>query len=214
MSDSFFFNYGKYIILLTAIVGLLYWHKLKKMQAHYLPIFLLLVFAGECVGQYYIYYNYTISEKLYYYFLLPAQILFYLWIVAFKALRSPKTGYIIMALFLTVFLLEVIITKNYKDYVISKSYSLGGILLSILVLLYVLQLAKSKFVLTFFWDIFFWVCMGISIYYTLSFPFYSFYNTLLYKYEGIFIVYRNVTSHLSFLMYLILIVGFICSKKT
>ncbi len=214
MSDYFFFHYGKYIILVCAIVGFIFWHKLKSLQTHYLPIFLSIVFIGESIG-YYLVTNkeYNISESLYYYFLLPVQIIFYVWLIATKGLHKPKLALGLCITIILVLLLEIIITKNNSLYVISKSYAFGGIVLSFLVILYILKLVKSDLLLTFHQNIFFWIGLAVSIYYTLTFPYYTFYNTLLYKYESVFIVYRNLVGHLSFSMYLIFIIGFIWSKE-
>lgn len=214
MSDSFFINYAKYFILLSALVGFYYRNKLKSFNATSLPYFLLLVFLGECFGVY-------LSKKgaddassnFFIYFMLPVQILFYMWFISFKILAKPKIGIALIGFFLLVFIVEIILGKQTTSEIFTRSFSLGGILLSVLVLLFILKLTKEDAVLTFNRNLFFWVCIGIAVYYTISFPFYTYYNTLLYKYENVFFIYRSITRHLSLGMYLLFIIGFIWSKE-
>jgi hypothetical protein len=214
MNDSFFIIYAKYFILLSALVGFYYRNKLKSFNATSLPYFLLLVFLGECFGLY-------LSKKgadetssnFYIYFMMPAQILFYIWFIGFKVLQKPKISIALIGLFLLVFIVEIFLGKQTTSEIFTRSFSLGGILLSVLVLLFILKLTKEDAVLTFNRNLFFWVCIGIAIYYTISFPFFTYYNTLLSKYEKVFLIYRNITYHLSVSMYLLFIIGFIWSKK-
>ncbi len=215
MSDSFFSFYAKYFILLCAVLGFYFTPKLKLYGTQNLPYFLIFLFLGECVAtllfKYKVYYLIT---PLYNYVLLPAQIIFYLWLIGYKFLSKKSFAKRLVFLYLTSLVIEVFVGLVMPLNIFSKSYSLGGIMLSYLVILYILQLTKSDEVITFYKNLHFWVCIGVALYYTLSFPFYTYYNTLLNKYENIFYVYRNIIGHLSVGMYLTFIFGMIWSKKT
>ena len=215
MNDAFFQNYARYVILLCALVGFYCLPKLKSFNAGCFPYFLLLLFLGETVG-YYLGKNgaNSASSNLYIYFLLPVQILFYIWFIAIKALRKPKIAIGLIGLFTLQFLLEIFIGEGGSGDVRTKSYSFGGILLSILILLFILKLTRGDMVITFYQNPYFWICIGVAVYYTVAFPFFTYYNTLLNGYKRVFYVYRSITYHLSFSMYLLFIIRFICSKKS
>jgi hypothetical protein len=214
MSDNFFMHYAKYFILLCALVGFFYSNKLKYFKVLSLPYFLITVFIGECVGTYLKSIGYfTTTSNLFIYFLLPYQILYYLWLIGTKVLEKPKIAYSLISLFLLVFVIELIVGKNNPSYIFTKSFGLGGVLLSIMFLLFILKISKDDKVIKFYQNIYFWICIGVALYYTLSFPFYTYYNTLLIKYKDVFFVYRNIIMHFSVSMYLFFIIGFIWSKK-
>ena len=214
MSHSFFTNYGQYFILLCALVGLYYRNKLKTYNASYFPYFLLLVFIGEFVAYYLSKINKDdASSNIFIYFLLPVQILFYLWFVGNKILEKPTISFTLIGLFLLVFITEIVIGKEKPIEIFTRSFSLGGILLSLMFTLFILKLTKGEEVITFYRNLYFWICIGIAAYYTFSFPFYTYYNTLLNKHENVFYIYRSITNHLSLSMYLLFIIGFIWSKK-
>jgi hypothetical protein len=214
MSNLFFFIYAKYFILLCALVGFFYRNKLKTFNALILPYFLLLVFISEYIGYYLIKHGAEkISRYMFIYYLLPAQILFYIWFIAIKVLNKSKIAYGLIGLFLLVFIIEIFIGKSNPDYIFTKTYGLGGILLSILFLLFILKITRDDKVLKFYQNLYFWICIGVALYYTLSFPFYTYYNTLLTNHKDVFYLYRNIINHFSSCMYLLFIIGFIWSKK-
>ncbi len=214
MSTTFFMYYAKYFILLCALVGFYYKNKLKTLNVVTLPYFLLIVFIGECIGSYLRSIGYfKTSSHLYIYILLPLQILYYLWLIGIKVLEKPKIAYTLISAFLVVFITEIIIGKINPNYVFTKCFGLGGILLSVMFLLFILKITKDEKVIKFYENINFWICMGVAIYYTFSFPFYTYYNTLMVNYKDVFILYRNITYHLSLTMYLLFVIGFIWSKK-
>ncbi len=214
MSNIFFIHYAKYFILLSALVGFFYSQKLKSFNVKILPHFLIIVFISECVGSYLRLIEYLkTSSHLYIYFLLPLQILFYLWLIGIKILEKPKISYGLISLFLVVFMIEIIIGENNPNYIFTKSFGLGGILLSIMFLLFILKITRDEKVINFYQNINFWICIGVAVYYTFSFPFYTYYNILLVKYKDVFNLYRNIVHHLSLSMYLLFIIGFIWSKK-
>jgi hypothetical protein len=203
MSDAFFFNYAKYFILLCALVGFFYRNKLKSFNALSLPYFLLLVFMGECIGYYLVKHGTTKqSSNFYIYFLHPLQILFYIWFISIKVINKTKIALSLIGLFLLLFVIT------------TRSFSLGGILIAILFLLFVLKLTKDDMVITFHKNLYFWICLGVALYHTVSFPYYTYYNTLLAMHKDIFFLYRNIIGHFSLSMYLLFIIGFIWSKKT
>ncbi len=208
-------HFAKYFILLCALVGFYYKHKLKHFKVESLLFFLLIVFMGECVVSYLrsIGYSNISRQHINFYFLLPFQILFYLWLIGIKILEKPKIAYRLISLFLIVFIIEIIIGKNIPKYVFTISFGLGGVLLSIMFLMFILKITRDEKVINFYQNLNFWICIGIAVHYTFSFPYYTYYNTLWVNNRDVFNLYRNIVLHLSLSMYLLFIIGFVWSKK-
>ena len=95
----------------------------------------------------------------------------------------------------------------------SFSYTIGNILLLVLLLMYFITFSKSDRILNYRQNRMFWVCLGLMIFYVGSMPFYGMRTTLYYQYPDIFYPYWYTQYGLNYLMYLLFIISFLWGRE-
>ena len=203
---------------LTAIVALRNWHKLKGSYWRYFPIYLTWICIAEWSG--YVSSKYEESEFnpiLYNFFVTPSEYLFFVWITS-NIVDTKKNKRIILTCFSVIFLITMFVEYNYllnKTYFfMSLSNSVGTLFLLIMILRCLYDFVFSDKILQYRNSLEFWVIIGITLFYLLSFPFYGMWNILLFKYYDIFIIYNSIVLILSMMMYVSFSIGILWSKPT
>lgn len=199
-----------WVQFLAALTALRYWPKLKNSYWKWFIVYLCVIFFVEAFSKWGLTNAPGKREILYSYFGIPVQFLFFYWLYASKSLGNNKLFWTCILLYCISFLPHFIIFGQ-KTIIQSLSYTVGNMLLMILVLLEIFQQIKSEKILLFRSNFMFYVNIGILVFYIGTLPFFSFYGLILKdkdlwsNYYTFFMVSNNI-------MYLLFICAFLWGK--
>jgi hypothetical protein len=207
------------LVLLEAaacIAGFLNWRKIRHSYWKWFPPYLLLLVAVEltCLYLAYVMDNRELNGKIYMYFGIPVQFFFFFWIMAqylkpYRENRWPLYG---AAIYLASLIADLTWLAGERFWFSSLSYTVGNLVLLVLILLFFIKFIKSEEILRYRSSMMFWVSLGLLVFYLGSFPFFALRNTLYYEYREVFNVYRYVAMGLDYLMYIFFTLAFIWTK--
>ena len=199
--------------LLPVITGFLYWKKVKNNYFKWVVIYLLYIFIADLAGAFLDMAH--ISNVAYYdYLVIPVEFLFLFWLFdkTFKHNPYKRLPLICAGIYLSGLLTDVVYFAKHRFPFYSFSYSIGNLLLLILILRFFILLINSDAVLTYRRNMMFWICAGLLIYYLGSLPYYGLRNTFVLKYHNLYAIYNYITLVLDCLMYLMFSFSFIWGK--
>ncbi len=199
----------------AAATTFLYIKKWKDTYWKWFPIYLTFITAAEIIGVSFARKKMVdINFHFYSYFVIPIEFLFFFWVFnhAFKTTKYSRLPKICTAVYFIALISDAFYFKNYRVFYYSFSYTVGNILLLIMILNFFIQLVNSDKVLKFRQNILFWVSAGLLIYYLGSCPYYGLRNLLVYKYRDLNMYYSVFVYILNCLMYLTFALSFICGK--
>jgi len=204
-----------FLELAAAITGFVYWKKIRHTYWKWFPIYLLAITLFECLGVYLSYglNNYDANGMLYSYLVLPLEFLFFTWLFA-RYFESPKERQWAIAgaiLYVLSWIVEMIFLRKKDTWFMSFSFTVGNIVLLILIIIFFIRLVNSEKILHFRKTMMFWVALGVLIF-PLTFPFFALRNTLYSDYPELFYIAWYISTGLMYLMYLLFIAAFIWAK--
>lgn len=198
---------------LAAFSGLLKWRNMPVKHWRLFVIYLFIVALTESGAE--IHYYFTkdafINAAVYNSFLIPLQFIFFFWLF-YRELNPVKQSHwpLICALVYFVGWVSDYFYMTDKEFAFqSFSYTLGNILLLLLIIIFMIRLVNSAGILTFYRERMFWVCCGLVLFYLGSLPFYGLWNTLANDYPAIFNQYWLIQMYLNYGMYLFFTIAFI-----
>jgi hypothetical protein len=204
------------IELFTCIIAFVYYNKLRATRWRLLPFYLLAIIALELLGRYL---GSTpelrkYNPLMFNYISFPLQFLFFYWIfytdVYFAENKKHIWGCII--LYLLALVADAVYFTNKSYFFHSFSYSIGNIILLLLLMKYFYKLSTSDDILKFSENIMFWFCLGVLIYYVGTLPLWALRNVLVFQHPGIFLKYSYTSQVLDYLMYSLFTIGIIRCK--
>jgi len=203
-----------FFIAASAIAGLVTWRKWKGNYLKWMPVYLIVLLLCEIAGYYWgLHKNYNAVRLLYQFFVIPMEISFVCRLF-YNSLpvKFRKLTFVMWLIYLLCWLLEISIFKNSSHVFLSLSYTIGNVVILILLLCYFINLVTSDDILNFKTDIMFWISTGMLLFYLGTFPYYGLYNIMAEKYLGSFINYTWIMIFLNYSMYSLFIAGFIWGK--
>ncbi|MEZ2445939.1 hypothetical protein AB6805_29695 [Chitinophaga sp. RCC_12] len=219
MDHSQFIRWGLNLVeLLACVTGIVYWKKLRHSHWKWFPIYLAAIVIVELAGKYIreVRGDVALNSKLYLYFGIPLQFLFFYWLFRqyykYNMARLKNWPLVAAAAYITSWIVDIAYLSEEKLWFFSFSYTIGNIMLLILIIAFFARLAASEEVLQFRTNLMFWVCLGLLIFYMGTLPFYGLHNTLRTRYPAIFMVYWYIQFGLNYLMYISFILAMIWSK--
>ena len=200
---------------LAFLTGMLSWQKVKESIFKYFIFYLLYIFIADIIG-YLININKPIGyNELYYnYAVIPVEFNFFFWLF-YKTLQPKKKKVlpiVCSGIYLTSIIIDALYFSKHHFLFNSVSYSIGNLLLLVIILIFFMQLVNSKEILSYKNNMVFWICVGLLIYYLGSLPYYGLTNTFVSKYQGIYILYNKIEHVLDCIMYLMFALSFIWGK--
>lgn len=198
---------------LPFIVSVFYWKKIRNTHYKWFSLYLLYIIATDVFGKYLISHNIP-NQHFYDYFVIPVEFLFFYWLLyrALKSGSSKRLPAIATGLYLLSFLVDVFYFAKHVYPFYSFSYSVGNLLLLVLILSFFIQMINSDAVLTYRSNMMFWISTGLLIFYLGSCPYYGLRNTFVEQYHRINIVYNNIVLLLDCIMYLMFTFSFVWGK--
>ncbi len=210
---AIFKSSSPFIILLSCIIGFIYWESVKKSYWKFFPLYLLIVTTSE-IARYLPIYGFKI-ESLHFLLIniIPIEFLFFFWLF-YKNSQKKSHLFIGSAVYLIAFLIENIWADTMKsNYFSSFSYSIGNIILLFFILEYFYRLMNSDRILNFKKERMFWVALGLLVFFLGTFPYFGLYNLMLSKYFSLLVSYTWVEIFLNYAMYLLFAASFIWGKE-
>lgn len=211
-----FKNYLDYYILLVGFFGFIYtWNQPKSYWKSF-PIFLIAlaildksgILINKYLGHSYIVYYFTL-------FIIPFQIIYYLWVLNKNMKTERRLHYIGLAVYFLSLIAEVLFYRTSKSpYFLSLSYTIGNFVLLASILRYFYQLSINEKILTFFRERMFWISLGLLIFWLGTLPFYGIFNFLYDSYPDIFHYYYPFVLVFNYTMYTCFLISFIWGKKS
>ncbi len=197
------------------LTGIVYLKKTKNTHWVFFVLYLTFIVAAEMLGIYLrntqqVYH----SIHLFNYCVIPVEFLFNFWLfyVSFRASKAQKLPVLLTVLYLASWLCDIFYFSKQRFFFYSFSYTIGNLLLLILILRFFNQLVTSNAIITFRSNMQFWVSLGLLIFYLGSFPFYGLLNTMGYYYPHLTNAYYRIVFGLNCLMYLMFTISFIWGK--
>jgi hypothetical protein len=200
---------------LAFITSLIYWRKIKNTYWKWFSFYLFFIVVSECVGLYFaIAKKNTENIAFYNYCVIPIEFIFFILLFrrSFKQTKLKWLPIVCLCIYFTSWLMDIFFFGKWEFIFNSFSFTIGNLLLLILILSYFIQLVTSNAILTFRHNMLFWVSLGLLIYYLGSFPYYGLRNTLAKNFQDVYITYTYIMYVLNCLMYLMFTISFIWGK--
>ena len=212
---------GKYVELLSAIVGTIYFYKYRNTSLKYFLFMLWYITLTEFIGSYAsennvlvffdkngIDFNHWMYNTLYFVFF--NAILF----IYFKSIKNNKHKFWIKIFIISYVLVSITNWLFIQSFIFEMSelpYITGSIFLIISIIFYFIQLLKSEDTKIFHKNLLFWISIGLLLFHSGTIPFSVEYNgyALFPDIHKLFLIIYI----LSLLMYAIFTFGFIWSTK-
>lgn len=187
----------------------------KNLQKEYLKIFVVLlgfIFFSEMIGKYLKHIDAHSMNVIWYGFIsLPIQFMTFFWLYSKR--NSSRILFILPTVFYLSSLLIEVIILNGKEYMFSNlTYTVGNLLLLILIVNYLYRLLRSNDILYFKKDPFFWISLGQLIFYLPTIPFYFFMQYLYDSNINFYINYYYFATCLNCIMYVCYAISFVWKK--
>lgn len=208
------FNILWTVEIVACITGIIYWRKIKNTVFKYFWVYLLLIVVAECIGRYFQTHNMLAVNKAYYsYFIIPSEFIFFFWLF-YKCSNNIKRRLpiVFVGIYLLAWLIDVFYLSNKSFWFYSFSYTIGNLLLLILILRFFKKLTLSDEILYFKQNVLFWISFGLLLFYLGTFPYYGLRNTLVLNYKSIYLTYSSIVIILNCMMYLMFTFSFIWGK--
>lgn len=199
---------------LACITGILCWARLTPRFWKAFPVYLFIITCCEFAGWYMSNHAIKGSKEMYGYFVVPLEFLF-MYFLYYKNLQKhfQKTVLALSLVYILCWGIELIFVQYTKWIWFSMSYSVGSIIMLILGIIYFLQLIKSEKLLTYKKQIFFWVNLGLMLFYVGTFPFYATMGVLYNKAPNLYAFLYWMAKILDYVMYIFFIIGFLCINR-
>lgn len=172
------------IVVITEWVACIAWllciSKTTTRHYKFLAIYLLIIASTELMNLLFSKSHTDIFNIVIVHFNVPLEILF--WIYFLLATTKSRLNQLFFLFFSVIYLFVFILDRTHiitkPLYFDSWSYGIGNLLLLVSVVLAMMNYFKSKEVLIFTQSSFFWIVLGLLVYYGGSFPYQNFRNFL------------------------------------
>lgn len=197
---------------LAALVGCIYFLKLKNNYWKWFSLYLILIFLQEFFWIKTSFFSQEIKQQYYLLIGMPLEFLFLFWLYALKSLKKKN----LHKLFTFIFIVSLSLIAYNNDRT-SNAYSLvlniGTFLLIILVIIEFIKQINNDDILKFKENKMFYINLGVVLFYFGSFPFHVF-QKYLYKDYTLFVEYYYIYFLISnCIMYLLFAASFIWGKE-
>jgi len=202
--------------IVACLTGFFYFKKFKKTSGAVFIFYLLFIVLCEnlvAVLNFFADHKFDYFIDLFYrFFVIPVEFVFYYWLffVSFKNSTSKWLPIVCAGIYIVSLVSDFLYFNKINMYFDSISYTIGNLLLLVLILRFFINLVTSNSILDFKRNPMFWISLGLLVYYLGSFPFYGLFNLLSTKHSDWFNAYFLLSNALDCVMYLLFAISFIC----
>lgn len=196
---------------IAAVISLIFYNRIKDQYWKYFVFYLIFIFLCESVGRWgsnFVDYN---KASFYNYFVIPVQFVFFYWLYAAKSFERPKLFIGLSLVYLLSFIPSKLIFSTDKI-MFSLNYTLGCLILMILVVMEYYRQINSSNILNFDRNKMFYINLGVTLFYIGTLPFWTFLD-FISDYRKIFNIYFAYSLISGTIMYLLFSISFIWGKQ-
>lgn len=197
---------------LSAAVAILFYNRIKNQYWKYFAFYLVLIFICESIGKWggeLIPYN---KIAFYNYFVIPLQFIFFYWLYAAKSFNKEKLFFGLSALYLLSFIPSELVF--FRDKIMfSLNYTLGCLILMILVIMEYYKQINSADILNFNKNKMFYINLGVTLFYIGTLPFWTFLD-FIGEYRRLYNIYFSYFLITGVIMYVLFSISFIWGKQS
>jgi hypothetical protein len=195
----------------AAFVALIYFKNVKNTYWKWFAIYLIFIFMAEAFSKW-VLDDFIYLRKYYYnFFVIPIEFIFIYWLYGCKSLINRKLFLICIFIYSVSFIPYLF--SSYKMQLInSLSYTIGTLIVTVLVLLEFLKQIKSDKILNFKENKMFYINTGIMLFYVGTLPFYAFNKILYENSKNLWSNYGTFALTSDAIMYLLFSAAFIWGK--
>ena len=202
--------------IMACVIGLVYRKRLGDTVFKWFPVYLVFVVFSETLGRYVLQGSLRLerlNQEYFNYFEIPTEFIFFFWLFyKSESFKFKSLPLICSGLYLLGWITDIIYFSKHEYSFYSFSYTLGNLLLLVVILRYFVSLVTSNHILSFWHDMLFWIGTGQLIYYLGTFPFYGLRNTLCDHYQSLYATYTIIMCILNSSMYLMFSLSFIWGR--
>ncbi len=197
---------------LAAITGFITWYKWKGSYLKWFPVYLSAITLLEISHRVFESYSAVNNAYIVYEIVIPLEILFINWFFL-KTLNKKNSRLVISGacIYLSSLILEKTLLYDKTYYFQSLSYTIGNLFILVYLIIFFIELVRSKNIFNFKKLTVFWICFAMLIFHLGTFPFYGLYNELG-RDLGLFIPVAWFATSLNYCMYTLFTIGFIWGK--
>jgi hypothetical protein len=200
--------------ILSFLIGIYYVKKLKKQSQKWFVAYLGIIILFETISV--ILEHYKIMHiDLFTFFVIPLEFLFFQWLFYQYSTDKEKKRIIIYAItYISAFIIERIFLNNFQQFsFLSFSYTIGNVVLLIIIFQYFFKLINSERILYFYTEHLFWISCGLLLFYLGTSPYYGLFNYLRIGHLNILYGYAYIMYFLNCSMYLLFGASFIWGRE-
>lgn len=198
------------IQFITALIGTVYFFKLKKIYWKWFSIYLIIIFIQESFWKFNVSIERQYRIAYYVFFGVPLQYLFLYWLCALKSLKNKILFFLSVIAYVLIIGISLFL-KNINE-VFSISISIGTIILIVLIILEFIKQIKTDNILKFKENKMFYINIGLILFYVGSYPFHVLGPELHKNYLDIWNIYFTYFLIANCSMYLLFSASFIWGK--
>jgi hypothetical protein len=198
--------------LLAAIVGLIYYPKLKNTYWKWFVYYLVAIFCLEAFSEWGM--SNASSFRRYYFdfFVIPLEFIFMYWLYAYQSLQRKKMFWIFTSIYIGSFIPHLFYLNEVRM-INSLSYTLGDLLLLILVIKEYFKQLQSDNILNFKTNKMFYINAGVMLFYIGTLPLFAFDKFLYENAKNIWQYYYTFFLIANCVMYGLFAVSFVWGKQ-
>ena len=199
---------------LACLVGFLCWARLSPRFWKAFPVYLLLITCTEFAGWYLKSNGISGSKYLYQFFAIPLQFLFMQFLYHHNLKPQFKRLVIWLFFFYVLsFVIEYIVIRDSSWIWMSFSQMIGAVSILVLAVTWYIQLLQSEIADGYRQDMFFWVNLGLVIFYVGTIPHHATVSFLYKKHLSLAMLLYWLFVIFNYVMYALFITAFLCSRK-
>jgi hypothetical protein len=209
--QTIFYNCINWTEVICAIIGILYFNKLKKTYWKWFVVYVVFISIVELFSRFGLVYFPKLRKYYFDFFVIPIEFLFFYWLYAKKSLQLNKLFWISCIIYFIFYFLHLPNLDKIKT-ISSMSYTVGVFLLAIMVYLEFIKQIKSDEILNFQSNKMFYINIAVMLFYIGTLPFFAFDK---YLYQNLNEVWGNYYTFFLMsvnIMYLLFTASFIWGK--
>lgn len=195
---------------MAAVTSLIYYTRTKDQFWKYFVFYLIFIFVCESIGRWGSHFMDYNKATFYNYLVIPVQYIFFYWLYASKSLGKPKLFLILSLVYLISFIPSEFISRD--KVMFSLNYTLGCLILMILVVMEYYKQINSSNILNFNKNRMFYINLGVTLFYIGTLPFWTFLDYIR-LYREIFNIYFLYFLISGIIMYSLFTISFIWGKQ-
>ena len=161
----------------AAIVGIIKFKKFKNSYWKWFIYYLVFIAISELLSMFVFCYYEPFMSNYYSFFVIPLEFTTIFWLYSYKSLNNKKLFWISIGIYLISLLPYYMLEDN--KMVKSLNFTIGGFMMSIMIILEYNKQMKSDDILKFRENMMFYINAAVGLFYVGTLPFFAFYNLIV-----------------------------------